>query len=279
MNDVAAALRTATERLAQVSDTARLDAEYLMAHALGVSRSSLLLAHQRDPVPADFAGMVERRLTQEPLAYITGEQEFFGRSFIVTNDVLIPRSDSEQVVEAALAEAAPDARILDCGTGSGALLVTLLAELPQASGIGIDAAFGAIAVAAANAARLGVADRARILRRDWRDPDWTEGLGQFDLIIANPPYIEADAHLDRSVSAFEPAQALFSGEDGLADYKILIPQCADLLHRHGFLVLEIGYQQAEQVAAIAAESGAKSELRRDLAGRPRALIVRWGLAK
>lgn len=279
MNDVAAALRTATERLAQVSDTARLDAEYLMAHALGVSRSSLLLAHQRDPVPADFAGMVERRLTQEPLAYITGEQEFFGRSFIVTNDVLIPRSDSEQVVEAALAEAAPDARILDCGTGSGALLVTLLAELPQASGIGIDAAFGAIAVAAANAARLGVADRARILRRDWRDPDWTEGLGQFDLIIANPPYIEADAHLDRSVSAFEPAQALFSGEDGLADYKILIPQCADLLQRHGFLVLEIGYQQAEQVAAIAAESGAKSELRRDLAGRPRALIVRWGLAK
>lgn len=279
MNDVAAALRTATERLAQVSDTARLDAEYLMAHALGVSRSSLLLAHQRDPVPADFAGMVERRLTQEPLAYITGEQEFFGRSFIVTNDVLIPRSDSEQVVEAALAEAAPDARILDCGTGSGALLVTLLAELPQASGIGIDAAFGAIAVAAANAARLGVADRARILRRDWRDPDWTEGLGQFDLIIANPPYIEADAHLDRSVSAFEPAQALFSGEDGLADYKILIPQCADLLHRHGFLVLEIGYQQAEQVAAIAAESGGKSELRRDLAGRPRALIVRWGLAK
>ncbi|MDC0886865.1 peptide chain release factor N(5)-glutamine methyltransferase [Altererythrobacter sp.] len=279
MNDVAAALRAAAERLAQVSDTARLDAEYLMAHALGVSRSSMLLSCQRDPVPASFDGMIERRLTQEPLAYITGEQEFFGRNFVVTNDVLIPRSDSEQVVEAALAEIRPGARVLDCGTGSGVLLVTLLAETPAATGIGIDAACGALAVAAANAARLGVADRARILRRDWRDSGWTDDLGQFDLIIANPPYVEIDAHLHPSVRAFEPTHALFAGRDGLADYRILIPHCADLLTTTGVLVLEIGYQQADAVKRIAAESGAESELKHDLAGRPRAMILRWGLAK
>ncbi|GAA4045694.1 peptide chain release factor N(5)-glutamine methyltransferase [Parerythrobacter jejuensis] len=279
MNNVASALRAATARLEQVSDTARLDAEYLMAHALGVTRSSMLLGHQQVPEPLAYSGLVDRRLSYEPLAYITGEQDFYGRSFIVSPDVLIPRSDSEQVVEAALGYMALDARILDCGTGSGALLVTLLAERSGTTGAGIDAAFAALPVAAANAARLGVADRARILRRDWTDPDWAEDLGRFDLIIANPPYIGTGAKLDRSVRAFEPANALFAGEDGLAEYRRLIPQCRELLNPDGVLVLEIGYQQSAAVAAIAQENGAKSELKHDLAGRPRAMILRWGLAK
>ncbi|WP_435418899.1 peptide chain release factor N(5)-glutamine methyltransferase [Parerythrobacter aurantius] len=276
---VADALRAAAERLVAGSDTARLDAEYLMAHALGASRSDMLLKHQRDGVPDGFEALVARRLAHEPLAYITGEQEFFGRSFLVTPDVLIPRSDSEQVVEATLAVMPDGARVLDCGTGSGALLLTLLAERPRLHGVGIDASLGALAVAAANAARLGVGDRARIVHADWHIPGWADGLGRFDLVIANPPYVEADALLDASVRDYEPASALFSGKDGLDDYRALIPQLSSLLSPGGIGVLEIGATQAESVAAIAAAAGAESEFKRDLAGRPRGMILRFGLGK
>lgn len=279
MTTIADALRAAAERLAASSDTARLDAEYLMAHALGVSRSDMLLGHQRDGVPVGFDALVERRLAHEPLAYITGVQEFFGRRFIVTPAVLIPRGDSEQVVEAALAPMPEAARVLDCGTGSGALLLTLLAERPQASGVGIDASLGALAVAAANAARLGAADRARIVHADWHQPGWADDLGLFDLVIANPPYVETDAPLAPSVREFEPAQALYAGKDGLDDYRVLIPQLSSLLLPGGVAVLEIGAAQAESVATIAARCGAESELKRDLAGRPRAMILRWGVGK
>ena len=279
MTTVAEALRLAAELLAATSDTARLDAEYLMAHALGVTRSDMLLKHQRDEAPGGFEPMVSRRLAHEPLAYIAGEQEFFGRSFLVTPDVLIPRADSEQVVAAALAVMPDKAAVLDCGTGSGALLLTLLAECPQACGVGIDASLAALAVAAANAARLGAAGRARIVHADWHQPGWADDLGPFDLVIANPPYVEADAPLDPSVRNFEPAQALFAGKDGLDDYRALIPQLSILLLPGGVAVLEIGATQAEAVAAIAAGCGAESELKRDLAGRPRAMILRWGVGK
>lgn len=273
------ALRAAAESLAATSDTARLDAEYLMAHALGVSRSDMLLRHQRDAVPACFDALVARRLAHEPLAYITGEQDFYGRRFHVTPAVLIPRSDSEQVVEAALSVMPQTARVLDCGTGSGALLLTLLSERQRASGVGIDASPGALAVARANAARLGLSDRAEIVHGDWHEVQWTKDLGRFDLIIANPPYVETDAALDASVRDYEPAQALFAGKDGLDDYRALVPQLSSLLLPQGVAVLEIGATQAEAVAAIAAESGAESELRHDLAGRPRAMILRWGVGK
>ncbi|UIP07084.1 peptide chain release factor N(5)-glutamine methyltransferase [Erythrobacter sp. SDW2] len=276
---VADALRAGAERLAATSDTARLDAEFLMAHALGVSRSDMLLKRQHDAVPDGFEALVARRIAHEPLAYITGEQEFFGRCFIVTPDVLIPRSDSEQVVEAALAVMPEDACVLDCGTGSGALLLTLLAERPLASGVGIDASLGAVAVAAANAARLSVADRARIVHANWHEAGWADDLGQFDLVIANPPYVEADALLDRSVRDYEPTAALFAGKGGLDDYRALIPQLSSLLLPGGVAVLEIGASQAESVAQIAAECGAESELKRDLAGRSRGMILRFGLGK
>lgn len=277
--EISDALRAATVRLAATSDTARLDAEYLMAHARGVTRSDLLLRHQRDAVPDGFEALVSRRLAHEPLAYITGEQEFFGRTFLVTSDVLIPRSDSEQVVEAALDVMPDDARVLDCGTGSGALLLALLAERPEAAGVGIDASLGALAVAAANAARLGLGERARIVHGDWHEAGWAGDLGQFDLVIANPPYVEADAPLDPSVRNYEPASALFAGKDGLDDYRALVPQLSSLLLPGGVAVLEIGAAQAESVAQIAAGCGAESELKRDLAGRPRAMILRFGLGK
>lgn len=163
---VADALREAAALLGKTSDTARLDAELLMAHALGLSRSDLLLRHMRAAPPAAFAGLA-RRQAHEPVAYILGRQEL-GLDFAVSPAVLIPRGDSEVVVEAALA-ARPDARrLLDCGTGSGALLLATLAHLPEATGIGIDRSPEALAVAAANAARLGLAGRARMAVADWK---------------------------------------------------------------------------------------------------------------
>ncbi len=271
---IADALRDATGALAGTSGTARLDAELLMAHALGVTRSDLLLRHMRGDVPDSFAALLERRRQCEPIAYITGAQEFFGRAFMVTCETLIPRGDSESVVEAAL-EAAPNPRrVLDCGTGTGALLLTVLAERPEAEGIGIDRSLGAMAVASQNAARLGLQDRTRILHADWHEAGWSDDLGRFDLILANPPYVETDARLDPDVRDFEPAGALFAGPDGLDDYRILVPQLPDLLTEQGVAVLEIGATQRESVSAIAENAGFSVECRNDLAGRPRALILR-----
>lgn len=271
---VTQALRDAAQLLSAMSDTARLDAELLMADALGVSRSDMLLRGTDLNVPSAFSDMVARRAQHEPVAYILGHQEFYGREFLVTPDVLIPRGDSETIVEAALAQCGDRAQILDLGTGSGALLLTLLAEKSGASGVGIDASLAAISVAAINAARLGVADRAHILHCDWTKDEWAAGIGPFDLIVANPPYVETAAQLDRSVRDYEPSSALFAGADGLDDYRILIPQLRGLLRDQGVAVLEIGYTQRDAVTEIAMAADFAVDLHRDLAHRPRALVLR-----
>ncbi|RJX67746.1 peptide chain release factor N(5)-glutamine methyltransferase [Tsuneonella suprasediminis] len=275
---VGAALRDATARLGE--EWARIDAELLMAHALGMTRSAMLIGAMRDPAPAGFAPLLERRLAGEPVAYILGTAEFYGRTFSVSPDVLIPRADSESVVAAAL-EAKPDAcRVLDCGTGSGALLLTLLAELPAAHGIGIDRSEAALRIATANAAELNLADRARFELADWTVDGWADGLGRFDLVIANPPYVslgalpgEFDALLDENVQMYEPAGALFAGPEGLDDYRILVPQLKNLLEPSGVAVLEIGATQAGEVTVMSHEAGFAVTLRHDLAGRPRGLIL------
>jgi release factor glutamine methyltransferase len=272
---VAKALRDTAEALAATSDTARLDAELLMAHALGVSRSELLLRHTGAPVPESFAALVERRQGHEPVAYILGEQEFRGLSFRVTPDVLIPRGDSEIVVEAALAARPAARRVLDCGTGSGALLLAVLSELPAATGVGIDRSSAALAVAQGNADSLGLAARAAFAEADWTAHGWADALGgPFDLILANPPYVEDAADLAPSVHAHEPHGALFAGPEGLDDYRVLIPQLPWLLAPEGAAVVEIGHAQAEAVAAIAAAAGFAAMLHRDLGDRPRALEMR-----
>ncbi len=264
------ALREAAQSLAATSDTPRLDAEVLMAHAMGVSRSDLLLRHTGDAVPASFAALVERRARHEPVAYITGQQEFFGLRLAVTPDVLIPRGDSEVLVEQALA-ARPDAqRVLDCGTGSGVLLLAVLAGLPKARGIGIDISATALKVAQGNARQLGI-DRARFLERNWHEAGWAGDLGHFDLILANPPYVETIADLAPSVRNYEPAQALFAGPEGLDDYRVLIPQLPELLSQNGIAFVEIGANHADSVTAIAMASGLSARLHKDLGGRPRVL--------
>lgn len=271
---VGTAIRTAGSRLVAVTDTARLDAELLMAHALGCTRSDLLLRHMQDEAPASFSGLVDRRMKHEPVAYITGTQEFFGLEFAVAPGVLIPRADSETIVEAALDACPAPARVLDCGTGPGTLLLAVLAQRPDAQGVGIDRSAEALAIAAINADRLDLAARATLMRRDWSAEGWSDGLGSFDLILANPPYVETDALLDRQVRQWEPAGALFAGADGLDDYRKLIPQLPAQLNDGGVAVVEIGATQADAVSAIAQAAGFSAELRHDLGGRPRALVLR-----
>lgn len=277
---IAEALRAAAQRLSATSDTARLDAEVLMAHALGVTRSELLLRHLRDPEPAGFTALVERRAGHEPVAYLTGTQDFCGLTLHVSPAVLIPRGDSEVLVEAALAARGDARRVLDCGTGSGALLLAVLHALPQASGVGIDASAAALDVARANAAVLGLEHRAAMVQADWHQGGWADALGgPFDLVLANPPYVEADASLAPSVRDHEPASALFAGADGLDDYRVLIPQLPDLLAPGGAAVVEIGAAQGAAVAAIADAAGLAVRLHRDLAGRDRVLELKIPLGK
>lgn len=271
---VSEAIRDAATRLAATSDTARLDAEVLMAHALGASRSDMLLRHMRDPAPARFADLVARRAGHEPVAYITGEQEFFGLRFRVSPDVLIPRGDSEVLVERALAAGPGARRVLDCGTGSGALLLATLAHLPQAQGVGIDRSEGALAIARANAQALGLEPRAHMLSADWTQPGWADALGPtFDLVLANPPYVEADADLAPSVRSFEPAGALFAGTDGLDDYRVLIPQLGRLVAPGGIALFEIGSTQGPAVSALAQEQGYRAKVHPDLGGRARVVEI------
>lgn len=281
---VSEAIRAAAERLAATSDTARLDAELLMAHAFGISRSDLLLRTMGHTAPKRFFESIERRAACEPLAYIVGVQEFYGRDFRVTVDTLIPRADSGAIIEAAL-DIKPDAgSVLDLGTGSGALLLTFLAEAEaraevvgarwQAFGVGIDKSSAALGVADANASHLGLGHRVRLITADWTKGGWSKRLGTFDLILCNPPYVEADAALDPQVRDYEPHSALFAGPEGLDDYRILMPQLRALMNPGAVAILEIGANQHGAVSALAHAAGFTSELRRDLASRPRALVLR-----
>jgi release factor glutamine methyltransferase len=157
------------------------------------------------------------------------------------------------------------------------LLLTLLAERPAATGIGIDRSAAALAVARDNAERLHLAGRAEMRLADWREKGWSDAIGRFDLVVANPPYVEDTYALAPSVRDYEPLEALFAGPEGLDDYRVLVPQLPALLHPDGAAVLEIGATQAEAVSAIAREAGLRSEMRRDLGGRPRALILQLGV--
>lgn len=266
---VVEAIRDAASRLSETSDTARLDAEVLMTHALGVTRSQLLLGRMRDPAPEGFAALVERRAAHEPVAYITGTAEFYGLELAVTPATLIPRGDTETLIEAAreALAARPPARILDLGTGTGALLLAALSVWPEAQGVAIDRSAETLAVAQTNADRHAPA--ARLLVADWTKPGWSADLGRFDLILTNPPYVEDAAELDTSVRAFEPAGALFSGPEGLDDYRVLVPQLPGLMAPGGVAMVEIGWRQAEAVAAIGAAAGLSSRVHRDLGGRDR----------
>ena len=249
----------------------RLDAEVLLAHALGIPRMTLLIDLDRAIDPAAFAALVDRRAAGEPIAYITGSREFWSLDLRVTADVLIPRPDSETLIDAAVAHFAGTGgprRILDLGTGSGALLLAALSEWPAAGGVGVDASAAALGVAAGNAARLGFGARARFV-----DGGWDAAAGAFDLVLCNPPYVATGDTLPRDVADWEPATALFAGHDGLDDYRALAPLIAGYVAPDAVACVEIGATQADVVAALFAAEGLAVALRHDLAGLPRCLVV------
>lgn len=265
-------VRAATERLATVSDTPRLDAELIAAHALGMERADMLLRLRDLVVPVAAEALLARRLAHEPVAYITGVRDFWTLRLRVTPDVLIPRPDSETLIEAAIAHFADGAkptRILDLGTGSGALLLAALDQWPGATGLGVDASPAALAVAEENAHRCGLATRA-----DFRAGDWATDVNEtFDLILCNPPYIEESAELSPDVAWFEPAPALYAGADGLSDYRRIVPDLPRLLAPGGMAVLEIGSDQAGPVAGLVQAAGLVAHVHRDLAGRDRCIAA------
>jgi len=265
-------LRDAAARLADVSDTARLDAELLMAHAAGITRGELLLKLRDIEAPADFAALAERRLAHEPVSHIIGTRDFWTLTLRVTRDVLTPRPDSETLIEAAVEHfkgGVGPRRILDLGTGSGALLLAALDEWRDASGLGIDCSEAALAVAQENAKNCNMAERAC-----FRPGNWTEGIEEcFDLILANPPYIKTSAQLPRDVAGYEPHLALFAGEDGLNAYRIISKELGERLAPGGVAAIEIGYDQEKSAAQLFSDHGLKVTVKHDLAGLPRCLIL------
>ena len=257
----------------------RLEARRLLAHVLGTTEEALL-RDPRAPVPADkaaqFAGLLARRVAHEPFAYLIGHVGFWTLELEVSPATLIPRADSESLIEAAL-EACPDKgaalNVIDLGTGTGALLLALLSELPAASGVGVDLKPEAAALAARNAARLGLADRAWFLAGDWA----AALSGRFDLLLCNPPYIESVAipALMPEVARHEPASALDGGADGLSAYRHIIADLPRLLAPRGVAVLELGQGQQAAVEALARAVGLMpAACRADLGGVPRALVLR-----
>ena len=271
MSSIPRALGRATEQMSKISDTPRLDAELLMAHALGIGRDRLILDDPRGEAPATFAELVERRRAGEPVAYITGHRAFWTIDLEVGPGVLVPRPDSETLIAAAVEYfESPPKRILDLGTGPGTLLLAALDEWPEATGLGIDASEAALDYARRNAARLGLANRA-----EFRIGDWAKEIDQrFDLILCNPPYVAEGAEIGPGVADYEPPEALFAGPEGLDEYRRLAPQVSRLLAPHGLAAIEIGFDQAESVAALFEAQGYRPDLARDLAGRPRALLLR-----
>jgi release factor glutamine methyltransferase len=263
-------------------DTPELDARVLTGHALALDHAGLIAASTRDLTAEEtsqLAALATRRLAGEPVARIVGNKEFWSLKLSVPMSVLVPRPETEVVVEAALAAIAATGalsrslRLADIGTGSGALLLALLSELPNATGIGTDCDLKALIVARDNAKRLGLAPRAFFLQCNYSDAL----AGGIDLLVANPPYV-ASGEIDRlapEVRNHDPRLALDGGEDGLNSYRAIIADAGRLLAQGGHFCLELGVGQADAVTDLATAAGlfVKHPIRRDLAGIPRALTV------
>lgn len=269
---MAMAAAAAKLRAAGVPDPAR-DARLLLAHAAKVdaARVTLIAPEAISPEIAErFEALISLRAVRVPVSHLIGERAFYGRKFMVSGDVLDPRPETETLIEAALAQ--PFGQLLDLGTGSGCILVTLLAEAPQATGVGLDLSEAACLQASANALRHGVAGRAVIAQSDW----FAAASGQFDLIVSNPPYLAAEEmhSVQPELRDYEPRMALTDEADGLSAYRIIAHQAMPFLHPDGRVIVEFGAGQAPQVRKIFADAGWDAlTILNDLDDRPRILIA------
>ena len=273
-DDVQHALHEAIPLLAPVTDIPRVEAEILLCHLLGVNRA-MLIAHPERTIPPDklaaFHNLVRQRAEGCPLPYLTGRAEFYGLEFHVTPDVLIPRPETETLVDLALA--ARPRSVVDVGTGSGCIAVALAVHLPQATVYAIDISPAALAVAQENVERYGVADRVILMVGDVLGPR----PGPVDLVVSNPPYIPTGecGSLPLSVREYEPCLALDGGPDGLNIIRRLLAQAPAVLRPGGKLLIEIGAEQGEDAVNLARTFYPKATVRvhPDLAGRDRVLEV------
>lgn len=273
------ALRWAVLKLQQEHiESASLDGRILLEHVLGVSREQLLFSLEL-PITKEqynrFGELVEKRAQRQPISQLIGKREFWGINFVVSENTLDPRPDSETLIEYVLESVknrADNFRVLDLGTGTGCLLLSLLSELPAAKGVGVDYCDRALSVAKENAISLGFASRT-----DFINGDWCEKLeGEFDIILSNPPYIPTSVipTLDPEVAEFEPMLALDGGEDGFSCYRKIMRSLPKILAKDGFAAFELGMGQQRELTEIALENsmevvGAKN----DLSGIARCIIV------
>ena len=264
--------------------TPELDARLLLCHAAGLTHEATIARAHSDlgtAAAARLEALIARRLECEPVSRILGLREFYGRAFLVDRHTLDPRPDTETLIEAALELVASRGlpnqplNLLDLGTGTGCILITLLAELPEACGVGTDISAEALTVAATNAQRLGVAKRASFMASDWVD-----GIaGKFHLIVSNPPYIPSAeiAALAEEVARHDPRLALDGGPDGLDAYRRFATRAGQILAPNGRILVEIGCEQAEAVVEILNQAGLGLDgtraVKRDLAGRPRVVMA------
>lgn len=274
-NDVEQALKAAS------IEEAALDAQLLISHVLNLTSIDFALDKKRqisEQEHTEIMLLVKQRVSRIPMSQIFGEKEFWSLSFKVTGDTLTPRPDSETLIETALSnvpDRTNDLRVLDLGTGTGCLLLTLLSEFPNARGLGIDISNAALDVAQWNAKNLNLKSRA-----EFRISNWMEALKpseKFDIIVSNPPYIGLLEKNDLApeVKDHEPDIALFAGPDGLNDYKLLSKQVGVNLADNGMVLLEIGYKQAEDVKEIFTSAGFNNiSLYKDLGGRDRCLLIK-----
>ena len=275
VSDVKQALEQTATHLCTTTGAPRLEAEVLLGHVLDVSRAALLTHPERILTPgqlSDYQNLVRRRASNYPLPYLTGQVEFYGLEFAVTPDVLIPRPDTETLVELALARR--PASIVEVGVGSGCIAEALAVHLPQAIVCGIEISPAALAVARGNVTQHGVAERVRLVRGDVLDPH----PGPADLIVSNPPYISTDdcASLPESVRDYEPRLALDGGASGLEIVHQLLMQAPAVLKPGGGLLIEIGADQGAAARRLARVFFPQAEIcvHPDLAGRERVLEVR-----
>ena len=234
-----------------------------------ISMNDILLSEEQENQLND---LVKQRLNGRPISKIIGVKEFYGRDFIVSDDVLDPRPDSELIIDLVLQYEGQKARILDLGTGSGCLILTLLSELPNATGVAADISHAALNITKQNADQLGVRDRIKFI-----ESDWFESIeGKFDIVISNPPYINSDIipTLDKNVREYDPMLALDGGNDGLFPYKVILPQIRTYLKKGGMIAMEHGFDQGDTLQRLAVDAGLSDiQTYKDLGGLDRVITA------